>query len=68
MKEVEYKIDTNYCEKESGFVSKVPAFRNIAAFGETKEESIRNVKKVLKDYIKFLKANNKPIPSPDKNK
>lgn len=62
-----YHIEVLFDEKEKGYVAKIPALNNIAAFGQTKEEAVRNVKKVQTDYLKFLEANSKPIPKSDKN-
>lgn len=65
MTKQEYKVETKFDEKENGYVSWIPALNNIAAFGETKEESLKNLKKVKRDYLKFLAANKKPIPNSD---
>jgi predicted RNase H-like HicB family nuclease len=65
MTQTQYKISTRFDQQENGFISWVPALNDVAAFGQTEQESVKNVKKVMRDYLKFLTANKKPIPKPD---
>jgi len=63
--ESNYIIKIEFDKKENKYIAWIPALNNIAAQGENEADAYKNVLKVQNDYLKFLKANSKPIPKSD---
>lgn len=48
--------------RESGYVAYVPALKGCVSQGETREETIRNIKEAMEVYIESLIEDDLPVP------
>ena len=60
-KEYTFKIIIEECE-EGGYFAECPAFEGCHAEGETYEETISEMKKIIEAFIEDYKSNSEPIP------
>ena len=49
--------------QESGYVAQVPALRGCVSQGQTKEETIANIKEAIEAYIDALLEDGLPVPT-----
>ena len=57
-----YHIEIFWSEEDDCFVSIMPEFPNLSAFGETHEEAVVDAKQVLQMAIESLKRDGIPLP------
>ena len=62
MKLYNYKIIIEECE-EGGFYAECPAFPGCHVEGETYEETIKEVKAAVKNFIEDYQSRNEELPS-----
>lgn len=62
MKLYNYKIVIEECE-EGGFYAECPAFPGCHVEGETYEETIKEMKEAVKNFVEDYKARNEELPS-----
>lgn len=49
--------------RESGFVAHVPTLRGCISQGESREETISNIKEAIETYIEVLIEDGLPVPT-----
>ena len=49
--------------RESGFVAHVPTLRGCTSQGESREETISNIKEAVETYIEVLIEDGLPVPT-----
>jgi len=57
-----YRIE--WSEEDKTHVARCLEFPSLAAHGETAEQALYEIKKVIKETVKWLKEDNEPIPEP----
>ncbi len=57
-----YRIE--WSEEDKTHVARCLEFHSLAAHGETAEQALYEIKKVIKETIKWLKEDKEPIPEP----
>ncbi len=57
-----YKVIIEECE-EGGFYAECPAFPGCHVEGETYEETMKEMKEALKNFIEDYKSKNEELPS-----
>ncbi|MCL6097615.1 MAG: type II toxin-antitoxin system HicB family antitoxin [Bacteroidetes bacterium] len=62
MKLYNYKIIIEECE-EGGFYAECPAFPGCHVEGETYEETIKEIKEAVKNFIEDYQSRNEELPS-----
>ena len=62
MKLYNYKIIIEECE-EGGFYAECPAFPGCHVEGETYEETIKEIKEAVKNFIEDYQLRNEELPS-----
>ncbi len=60
-----YPITAAYSEEDACFVARVIGFRNLAAHGDTHEESVREARIALTGALKVMLAHGRELPAPD---
>lgn len=63
--EFPYQINVRWSEADKSFEADVPALGTCIAYGETRDEAVREVKIAAKLWLEAVRANGKPIPRPD---
>lgn len=66
MSETHYPIKVFYSEEDKGFIAVIPDLPECSAFGETKEEAIKELKTAQELWIKTAKKEGRKIPAPSK--
>ncbi|MCK4883223.1 MAG: type II toxin-antitoxin system HicB family antitoxin [Candidatus Omnitrophica bacterium] len=61
-----YSINISWSDKDEGFIGVIPEFNNLSAFGETYNEVLEELQKVLNGYIEVYDEDNIPLPEPKK--
>ena len=49
--------------RESGYVAYVPALKGCVSQGETKEETMKNIREAIEVYIEALLEDGLPVPT-----
>jgi len=53
-----------WSEEDHSFVAEVPELSGCMADGESYEQAVANVQKVIEEWIETAKALNRPVPQP----
>jgi predicted RNase H-like HicB family nuclease len=59
-----YEIIIYWSKEDQVFIAEVPELPGCAADGETYQEAIQNVEKVINEWIETAKEIGRPIPKP----
>src|SRR3989338_6224315 len=59
-----YPIKVFYSEEDKGFIAVIPDLAGCSAFGETEEETIKEVKIAQELWLKTAKKEGRKIPQP----
>lgn len=57
-----YRIE--WSEEDQVFIASCLEFPGLAAHGDTTENALKEIKLVIKESIKWLEEENKPVPQP----
>lgn len=60
-----YSLTVVWSEEDGSYVATCPLFPGLMAFGDTKEEAVKEAEVALEGIIDSLKVDNAPIPEPD---
>ncbi len=60
----DYHINIFYSEEDDGYIADIPDLEACSAFGETPEESLRQVNVAKAAWIEATRAEGKTIPEP----
>jgi predicted RNase H-like HicB family nuclease len=60
----DYHINVFFSEADDCYVADIPDLKYCSAFGATAEESVREVTKAKKAWLKAAQKEKKPIPAP----
>ena len=60
----DYHINVFYSEEDSGYIADIPDLEACSAFGNTPEESLRQVEIAKEAWLEAARAEGKPIPEP----
>jgi len=63
-----YSVRVNWSDEDQVFIATVPEFPRLSAFGDTRQEAIREALLVLEGYIEIFEEDNLPLPEPEKNR
>jgi antitoxin HicB len=59
-----YSIAIAWCDRDEGFVARVPEFPDLYAFGATREEALAEAQVALEGYIEIYEEDGMPLPEP----
>lgn len=59
-----YEIIMYWSEPDHSIVAEVPELPGCAADGETYQEALENVEKIIEEWIETAREENRPIPAP----
>ncbi len=60
-----YAINVEWSAEDECFVARVPAWKYLAAHGDTPESAVREAKRALKGSILAMRGADKSLPEPD---
>jgi predicted RNase H-like HicB family nuclease len=60
----DYHINLFYSEEDEGYIADLPDLRYCSAFGDTPEETLREVLTAKEAWLEAAHAESKPIPLP----
>ncbi len=61
-----YSINLIWSDEDKGYIATIPEFKNLSAFGATRDEALKEAETVLEGYLETLKEENLAIPQPEK--
>jgi predicted RNase H-like HicB family nuclease len=61
---IKYELVIYWREEDHSFVVEVPELPGCMADGESYEQAVANVQKVIEEWIETAKALNRPVPQP----
>lgn len=61
-----YSVNIMWSDEDNGYVATMPEFKNLSAFGNTYEEALEEAKVAAEGFIEALRAENLPLPEPNK--
>jgi len=61
---IKYELVIYWSEEDHSFVVEVPELPGCMADGESYEQAVTNVQKVIEEWIETAKALNRPVPQP----
>lgn len=64
MKFEQYLYSVGWSEEDDVFIARVAEFPSLATHGDTQDEALGEIKKLVKFVLSDLKKNNEPIPEP----
>ena len=59
-----YEIIIFWSEDDGAFVAEVPELPGCMADGKTHQESLKNAKQIIQEWIETAKENGRPVPQP----
>ena len=59
-----YEINIYWSKEDEAFIAEVPELPGCAADGETYQEALANVERVVEEWIETAKEIGRPIPQP----
>ena len=59
-----YEINIFWSKEDEAFIAEVPELPGCAADGETYQEALANVERVVEEWIETAKEIGRPIPQP----
>ncbi|MBW4522333.1 MAG: type II toxin-antitoxin system HicB family antitoxin [Scytolyngbya sp. HA4215-MV1] len=62
-----YHINIFYSAEDGGYIADIPDLKYCSAFGETKEEALREVLNAKQAWLDVAKTEGNPIPEPKKS-
>ncbi|GBE26756.1 hypothetical protein BMS3Bbin03_00675 [bacterium BMS3Bbin03] len=60
----DYHINIFFSEEDNGYIADIPDLKYCSAFGQTPNETLREVLKAKAAWIESAQKNHKEIPSP----
>ncbi len=61
---IKYELAIYWREEDHSFVVEVPELPGCMADGESYEQAVANVQKVIEEWVETAKALNRPVPEP----
>ncbi|HDG67552.1 MAG TPA: type II toxin-antitoxin system HicB family antitoxin [candidate division Zixibacteria bacterium] len=59
-----YEVIVYWSEEDNAFIAEVPELPGCAADGKTREEALKNVEVIIKEWIETARELGRPIPKP----
>ena len=59
-----YEVIIYWSEEDQAFIAEVPELPGCAADGRTRQEALKNVDLVIKEWIETAQSLGRPIPQP----
>ena len=59
-----YQIEVFWSEVDGGYIANVPDLKYCSAFGETREEALREIQDAIDLHLEVLQETGRPIPQP----
>jgi antitoxin HicB len=66
MPKTNYSINLIWSDEDQGFVATVPEFKNLSAFGATREEALNEAQSAIDAYLETLEEDGISAPQADK--
>jgi len=61
---IRYEVIIYWSKDDTAFIAEVPELPGCAADGKTYGEALRNVQKVIEEWVEAARALGRPIPEP----
>ena len=68
MSGLKYEVILYWSEEDDAFIAEVPELPGCAADGSTYERALKNVERVIQEWIATAKEVGRPIPEPKKGR
>ena len=68
MSNLKYEVILYWSEEDGAFISEVPELPGCAADGATYEEALKNVERVVQEWIETAQEEGRSIPAPKKGR
>jgi len=62
----QYSVNIAWSDEDGGFVARVSEFPDLYAFGDTKDEALRQAETALSGYIEIYQEQGIPLPEPSR--
>ncbi len=64
--ELPYPVLVFYSDEDEGYIATVPDLKGCSAFGNTPDETLKEIKTAMELWIQTCKESGEPLPEPSK--
>jgi predicted RNase H-like HicB family nuclease len=65
---LKYEVILYWSDEDNAFIAEVPELPGCAADGATYSQALKNVERVIQEWIETAKEEGRPVPAPKKGR